>query len=106
MYYGTKSATFTPTLYPTESSGTYHLTKPVKITQPEIIAKNNTVYQKVYQNTSKLSVSTQPRIYGNTSSEMSVYKPGNNTSAAAWYSPTQGRIIPNNTFCPTCSQSR
>jgi hypothetical protein len=101
MYYGTKSATFTPTPYPTEASGTYHLTKPVKITQPEIITKNNIIYQ----NTSKLSGSTQPRIYGNTTSEMSVYKPGNNT-VAAWYSPTKGRIVPNNTFCPTCSQSR
>jgi hypothetical protein len=101
MFYGTKSATFTPTPYPTETSGTYHLTKPVKITQSEIITKNN----MIYKNISKSSRSAQPQIYGNTTSEMSVYQSVNNT-VAAWYSPTKGRIIPNSTFCPTCPQAR
>jgi hypothetical protein len=97
MYYGTKSATFTPTPYPKESSGTYHLTTPVKITKPESVTQNTIIYQK---NTKSLKTS-QVQIYGNTTSEMSVYKPGNNNTAA-WYSPTKGRIITNNTFCPTC----
>ncbi|MDR2754559.1 MAG: hypothetical protein LBC20_02525 [Planctomycetaceae bacterium] len=95
MYYGTQSATFTSTPFPTESSGAYHLTKPVKITKPEVIRQNT--YQNTYQ---KIPVSTT-QIYGNTTSEMSVYKPGNNTTAA-WYSPTKGKIIAGNTFCPTC----
>ncbi|MDR0609308.1 MAG: hypothetical protein LBG58_04305 [Planctomycetaceae bacterium] len=97
MYYGTKSATFTPTPYPNESSGTYHLTTPVKITKPEVVRQSTVIYQK---NTTPLKTSSV-RIYGNTTSEMSFYKPGNNNSAA-WYSPTKGRIITNNTFCPTC----
>jgi hypothetical protein len=101
MYYGTKSATFTPTPYPKESSGTYHLTSPVKITKPEVVKQNTIIYQK---NTKPLKTSPV-RIYGNTTSEMSVYKSANNTTAA-WYSPTKGRIITNNTFCPTCPQSR
>ncbi|MDR0705495.1 MAG: hypothetical protein LBF88_10980 [Planctomycetaceae bacterium] len=101
MYYGTKSATFTPTPYPKESSGTYHLTTPVKITKPEVARQSAVSYQK---NVTPLKTS-QVRIYGNTTSEMSVYKPGNNT-AAAWYSPTKGKIVTGNTFCPTCPQSR
>ncbi|MDR1962591.1 MAG: hypothetical protein LBQ50_02295 [Planctomycetaceae bacterium] len=96
MYYGTKSATFTPSLYPQESSGVYHLTKPVRITQPETTA--------VTRPSSKSVQSLPSKIYGNTTSEMSVYQSGNKT-VSAWYSPTQGRTIPNsNTFCPTCSR--
>jgi hypothetical protein len=95
MYYGTKSATFTPSAYPTESSGTYQLSKPVKITKPEVVRQTPTAQTPIPASTA--------RIYGNTTSEMSVYKPGNNT-AAAWYSPTKGKIVTANTFCPTCSQ--
>ncbi|MDR2440783.1 MAG: hypothetical protein LBE12_15585 [Planctomycetaceae bacterium] len=97
MYYGTKSATFTSTPFPTESSGTYQLTKPIKITQPDIVRQTPITY-------SKSSVSST-QIYGNTTSKMSVYKPENNT-AIAWYSPAKGKIVTGSTFCPTCSQSK
>jgi hypothetical protein len=97
MYYGTKSATFTPMPSSAEASGVYRMTRAVKITKPEVIMKGSTIYQKTNVQQSRIRGNN-----GNTSPEMSVYRPGGN--AAAWYSPTQGRIVATSSYCPTCNR--
>jgi hypothetical protein len=69
MFYGTQSATFTKTVQPGEGSGVYRMTKAVNLGTKRIPTANESLANR--------------------------YTP---SVAAAYYSTTAGRIIPNRSF--------